>query len=109
MKLGRPCAIALAALNSIAVLASIPLRAQNEIPPAVGIATVNKAAFRDAFGSFLQSQTAEGSGSIMGSVVAVDGTGVVGAEVTLTNIGAALQQTRIAGQITGLTGEFAFA
>lgn len=52
----------------------------------------------------LQSQAAEGSGSILGSVVAVDGTGVPGAQIALTHI-STVQQTLIAGT----NGEFAFA
>jgi len=174
MKLGRRCAIALALFSSVTIVATIPLRAQNEIGPAADSRPANKAAFHQTSvdddvqrrvdglpifsreapefyspkgsggiskkqidstgvilqaqqqtatnaaiasevgeaplvqsapqGSCVQSQAAEESGSILGTVLDVDGTGVPGAQITLTNISAPQHYTLVSGG----DGEFAF-
>ena len=52
----------------------------------------------------MQSQAAELSGSILGSVLDVNGGGVPGAQITLTNIGASQHHILASGE----NGEFAF-
>lgn len=118
MKLGLRRAMALATFISVTVLATVPLRAQGEMGPAADSGPLNKAAVRHAFdltgeapiaqspgqGSSLQSQAAEGSGTILGTVLDADGGSVPGAQITLTNI-SALQHYSL---VSRGNGEFAF-
>ena len=118
MKLDCCCAAAFAVFTSAAALAVVPLRAQSEIGAVGRSGSVNTAA-KDASGSQagevppgklasqdspLQFQAAEGSGSILGSVLDVNGTGVPGAQITLTNTNALQHYTLVSGE----NGEFAF-
>ena len=90
MKVGPRCAIALATLCSVTILATVPLRAQGEI---------------GSEGSPIQTQAAEGPSSILATVLSVDGAGVAGAEITLTNISTLQHYTLLSGE----NGEFTFS
>lgn len=85
MKLGRRCAITLALLSSVTILAIAPLRAQSAE-------------------SVVQSPAADGSGSILATVLDVNGGGVPGAQISLTNINTLQRYTLLSGE----NGEFAF-
>jgi Carboxypeptidase regulatory-like domain len=177
MKVGRRCATALASFSSVTILATVPLRAQDEIVPAADSRLLNGFAVKDAFhltsphdvqrrihgslmvsrealeidspngsggiskkqrhstgaplqaqqqaatkvpigseageapfaqlarqGSSVQIQAAEESGSILGTVLAVDRAGIPGAQIKLTNIGMLQHYTLLSGG----NGEFAF-
>ena len=177
MNVGRRCAIALASLSSITILATVPLRAQDKIGSAAENCSLNNAAVKDAFhlsgahdvrrnahGSVLisrqvlefdsprgsgdvsqnqmnsevvireaqqwtpsevanwrgvgqaasgqsarqdspvQSQAAKESGRILAMVLDVNGTGVSGAQTTLTNMRTLQHYTLLVGE----NGEFAF-
>jgi hypothetical protein len=97
MKSGRRRVIALTAFSSVTVLAAVPLRAQSEIGPAAGTGPLGQ-------GCFSQTQAAKGSGGVLGTVLDVNGTGISGAQVTLTDVGALQPHTSVAGG----GGEFAF-
>ncbi len=56
-------------------------------------------------GSSLQPQAPEPSGSVLGTVLAVDGAGVADAQITLTNIASLQQYTLVSEE----NGEFAFS
>jgi hypothetical protein len=102
MKVGRRCAIALASLSSATILVTVPLRAQDKIGSAgVGEVPSAQSARQD---SPVQSQAAEESGSILATVLDVNGTGVPGAQITLTNMSTLQHYTLLAGG----NGEFAF-
>jgi len=85
MKVGRRCAIVLTTFSLVTALATLPLCAQGEP-------------------SFLQSQAAQGSGSVLGSVLDVNGTGVPGAQMELTSVSASQHYALV----SGANGEFAF-
>jgi hypothetical protein len=117
MKLGRRWAVALATFVSVTVLATVPLRAQGQMGPAADSGPL-KPAVKQTFdptaqapigqspgqGSSLQSQGAEGSGTIAGTVFDVNGGGVPGAQITLTGVSALQHYSLVAGN----KGEFAF-
>jgi hypothetical protein len=102
MKVGRRCAIALASLSSVTILVTVPLRAQDKIGLAgVGEAPSEQSAEQD---SPVQSPAAEESGRILATVLDVNGTGVAGAQTTLTNMSTLQHYSLLAGG----NGEFAF-
>lgn len=114
MKVSRRRASALVALSSFTTLATVPLGAQGWIGPAADSSDLNQAAAEHAGeapssqparqDSSSQPQAAEGWDSIVGTVLDVNGTGVSGAQITLTNIRAVQHYTLVAGG----SGEFAF-
>ena len=118
MNLGRHRAMPLATFISVTVLAAVPLRAQGAMGPAADRGPLDKPAIKPVFdltseapiaelpgqGSSLQSQTTEGSGSVVGSILDVNGGSVPGAQITLTNVNALQHYSLTAGG----NGEFAF-
>ena len=177
INVGRRCAIALASIGSVTILAAVPLRAQDNISSPVESRVLNNATVKDAFhlstsddvqrrvhgslmispqaldfdspkgsrgvsknqmhsmgafpeaqqqnpmevaigsgvgeapfapsarqGSPVQSPAAEGSGSILATVLDVEGDGVPAAQITLTNISTLQHYTLLSGE----NGEFAF-
>jgi Carboxypeptidase regulatory-like domain len=97
MKVGRRCSFVLAALSSVTVLATVPLRAQDEIGSAAGTGPVGQ-------GCVSQTQAAKGSGSIVGTVLDVNGTGIPGAQIKLTNVSVSQHYTLMSAE----NGEFSF-
>jgi hypothetical protein len=89
MKVIRRCAIALASLSSVTILATVLVRAQNKI---------------GSEDSPVQTEAAEGSGSILAAVLDVNGDGVPGAQITLTNVNTLQHYTLLSGE----NGEFTF-
>jgi hypothetical protein len=83
MKPSRRCITALAALGSLAMLASVALHAQDEIAPVAGTAPA----------------------TIRGHIIDVEGTGVPEAKITLTNI-SSLEQCAL---VSAENGEFTFS
>jgi Carboxypeptidase regulatory-like domain len=82
MKPSRPCIIALAAFSSVTMLAPVAVHAQGEIAPAADSAPA----------------------TVSGTVLDVNGTGVPGAQITLTNSSALQRLTLISAE----NGDFAF-
>ena len=80
MKVGRRCAVALASIGSVTLLAAVPLRAQDN------------------------NSSPEGSGSIFTTVLDAGGDGVPAAQITLTNISTLQHYTGLSGE----RGEFTF-
>jgi carboxypeptidase family protein len=81
MKPSRRCIVALAALGSVTVLSWVPVHGQDLIAPAADTATIR------------------------GSVVDVDGAGIPGAQITLTNISSLERYSLVSAE----NGEFAFS
>jgi hypothetical protein len=111
--------MAFAVFTSAVTLVVAPPRAQSEIGAAAGIGSANEAA-KGTSGSQvgevppgqsasqdspLHFQAVEGSGSIMGAVVDANGTGVPGAQITLSNTSTLEHYTLESAE----DGEFAFA
>src|SRR5579872_6584566 len=96
---GRRCAIALASVGTVTILAAVPLRAQNK-------SIVGEAPFAPSvrLGSAVQSPAVQGSGSILSTVGDVEGDGVPAAQIILTNISTPQHYTQLSGE----NGEFAF-
>ncbi len=97
MKVGCRWAIVFVALYAVTFLPRVPLRAQGEIGPPGDSGAAKQ-------GSPLRSQAADGSGSVLGTVVDVDGAGVPGAQVELTNVSASQHYTLA----SAANGEFGF-
>jgi Carboxypeptidase regulatory-like domain len=93
MRARRQTVIAKACLTSVTMLASVSVRGQG------------RTGFISGNSSVEQSGTVEASGSVLGSVRVIDGGPVAGAQVTLSDTTALLQQTLR----TGANGEFAFS
>jgi len=87
--------------------AGVTLQAQQQTatPAPIG-SEVGEAPFAQSAqqGPSFQSQAPEGPGSILGTVVDVDGAGVPGAQIKLTNVSASQHYTLVSGE----NGEFAF-
>jgi len=85
--------------------ASVEAQQQTTTPAAIG-SEVGEAPFAQSArpGFSLQLQAAEGSGSVLGTVLDVAGDGVPGAQTTLTNISTLQRYTLVSGG----NGEFAF-
>jgi hypothetical protein len=85
--------------------ASVEAQQQTTTPAAIG-SEVGEAPFAQSArpGFSWQLQAAQGSGSILGTVLAIDGAGVPGAQITLTNISTLQRYTLVSGE----DGEFAF-
>ena len=88
--------------------AGATLQAQRQTATRAAIGSeVGEAPFAQSarLGSCLQSQAAEGSGSILGTVLDMDGAGVPAAQTTLTNISTLQRYTLVSAE----NGEFAFS